>query len=76
MLGGHRQAVDPRPVFGIEHHPIDDQLVGIVVASLAVLTGERNDMAAIFRVIDDDREVNTTSVAMGVSDSAACELAP
>jgi hypothetical protein len=53
----NRQAIDLRPVLGIQEHPVDRQFVEILIGAPATRPGERDDVVVVGGVGGRAREV-------------------
>jgi len=70
----HGQAIDLRPVLGVEFHPVDRQHVQVFLTALAIFARERNDVTLVGGIIERHREAGPSLLAVKEGDDLAREI--
>ena len=75
LHGRHWQAIDLRPVPGVEQHPVDLQFVQVILFPVAIVAGEGDDVAAVRGVVESDHKIGPALFVLVEGDGPARKIA-
>ncbi len=70
----HRQAIDLRPVLGVQQHPVDLQFVFILFPP-AIFTGKRNDMTTVGWIVERNHKICAALFGLEEGNGPALKIA-